>query len=195
MREKWKSKLELKLKDPLSKSNVDKEDIFYFIEDLVKFINTQVSYNIKRLLPADLKEIYTRESDFLETETTDGTDKNPFNESFAITRNHELGGVNVTENVVYDCLLQEQWACEMEETISNTPWECPNCNETKYSCTVFRIMQHEAFCPMKATTKNEVREKEAIVIKPNSRSYHCTVCDKDLFLTPVDILRHKKSCK
>nr|CAI5846287.1 unnamed protein product [Callosobruchus analis] len=61
LRKKWKTKLEAKLKDPsLCNSKSQDEENFYFIEDLVNFMQTDVSYNIKRLLPADLKEIYTK---------------------------------------------------------------------------------------------------------------------------------------
>ncbi|XP_044260161.1 probable ATP-dependent RNA helicase DHX34 [Tribolium madens] len=183
LRHKWKRELESKLKDPSQDFN--KKEIFYFIDDLVNFVNTDVSYNIKRLLPADLKEIYTRESGGVET-----TEKNPFEESYKIVSNDVLGGVQVTENFTYGCLLQEEWACEIEQRVEMAPFECQYCKSTKMGLSVFKTIQHEEFC---RPVKNRP-EVEKVVVKANSKVFHCDKCGKDLVLTPVEILRHKKTC-
>lgn len=67
-------------------------------ESLIDFISANVSYTIKRLLPADLKSLYTHEklSNF---EAFD--DVNPFAADYAVSHNEEKGGINVLENVVY----------------------------------------------------------------------------------------------
>lgn len=174
---------------------MDKQETFYFIQDLVDFMKTDISYNVKRLLPADLKEIYLYSSDFFENEKVDEKYKNPFDEDFSVCKNFEVGGVTVTENVVYNCLLQEEWACAIEEEIYNTPFECSHCKKTKLGYSVFKIMQHETYCESKIKVVPSDSTEKDDVIKPNSKLFHCTVCQKDLYLTPVDILKHKKSCK
>lgn len=184
LRHKWKHELESKLNDP--SREVNKKEIFNFIDDLVNFVNTDVCYNIKRLLPADLKEIYTREPGGVST-----NERNPFEESFKITQNQELGGVRVTENFTYGCLLQEEWAFEIEERVEMAEFKCQYCGETKLGLSVFKIVQHEEFC--KPVKKEDPVTCETVV-KPNSKEFHCDKCGKDLVLTPVEALRHKKAC-
>ncbi|EFA04971.1 probable ATP-dependent RNA helicase DHX34 [Tribolium castaneum] len=183
LRHKWKHELESKLKDPSRDFN--KKEIFYFIDDLVNFVNTDVNYNIKRLLPADLKEIYTGEPGGVGV-----NEKNPFEESFKIMQNNELGGVQMTENFTYGCLLQEEWACSIEERVETTPFECQYCKETKLGLSVFKIIQHEEFC----RPEIDKPEVETVVVKANSKVFRCDKCGKDLVLTPVEILKHKKAC-
>lgn len=161
-------------------------------------MKTEVSYNVKRLLPADIKEIYLREVDFYDAENLNEKSRNPFDSEYPMTRNARLGGVNVTENVVYNCLLQEEWACVVEDEITAMPFECQRCGKTKLGCSVFKIMQHESSCASNVKMENEETDKseeKTVVVKPNSKLYHCEVCEKDLYLTPIDILRHKKICK
>jgi hypothetical protein len=35
-------------------------------------------------------------------------------------------------------------------------------------------------------------EEETVTKKPNSQAYQCSQCDRTLYLTPTEILRHKK---
>ncbi|KAJ8939396.1 hypothetical protein NQ314_011142 [Rhamnusium bicolor] len=116
---------------------------------------------------------------------------------FGQAKNTQVGGVNVTENVVYNCLLQEEWACAIEEEISSTPFECPHCKKTKLGCSLFKILQHESSCAdkVKVEGNDTNKDKEVVIVKPNSKLYHCETCNKDLYLTPIDILKHKKNCK
>lgn len=199
LRAKWKRKLERKLADPLYTSATDREEMFYFAEDLVKFMGMEVSYNVKRLLPADLKVIYKRNIDYLEN-MKDG--RNPFDHNYKMTLNEELGGVNVTENMVYDCLVQEDWAYTIEEQLASTPFVCLHCKQNKIGlATLFQMLQHEVFCELKqqkqpnSSSSSVIQQEQTIIIsKPNSKVFHCDRCDRDLFLTPVDILKHKKCC-
>lgn len=195
LRTKWTKKLDERLNDPALSSRINKEEIFYFVEDLVKFMNTEVSYNIKRLLPADLKVIYTRNSDVFEIEKFGGS-KNPFDETHAMSVNFEIGGVNVTDNVVYSCLVQENWAYDIEEQLCNTPFDCANCGIREIGRSPFWILQHETFCLQKPSTEKPNTETATnnAIIKPNARPYRCDKCAKDLCLAPVDILKHKKTC-
>lgn len=185
------------MSDP-NHSDVDKKETFYFVQDLVDFMSTEVSYNVKRLLPADIKEIYSHDCDFFDTERLSEKNHNPFDKDYMMTKNTRLGGVNVTENVVYNCLLQEEWACVIENEISATPFECRHCKKTKLGLSVFKIMQHESSCVADIKIEDAESSKSdegTVIIKPNSKLYRCEVCKKDLYFTPIDILRHKKTCK
>jgi HrpA-like RNA helicase len=185
LRTKWKKELEDKLNDP--SKEINKREIFYFIDDLVSFVNTEVSYNVKRLLPADLKEIYTQEPAGIPE-----NERNPFDEKYKITPNCELGGVNVTENLTYGCLVQEEWACDIEERVRSTPFVCRFCEQTKLGYSPFKVIQHERFCEPNVDKVDD--EPVKVTVKANSKAYHCDKCGKDLYLTPVETLKHKKSC-
>lgn len=62
-------------------------------------MGVNVAYTIKRLLPADLKGLYTHKS-LQDVEEKFRT--NPFDSDFQITINLEKGGINISENVVYN---------------------------------------------------------------------------------------------
>lgn len=190
LRKIWKDKLENKLKNSDSKNE---EEIFYFIEDLIKFTRSEVSYNIKRLLPADIKTVYTSSWEFYEPPELKDK-RNPFDKD-EITTNKIQGGYQLTENVVYNCLVQEEWEINIEEEILGNPFECSHCNKTKLGYDVLRILQHESFCKMKNVKELEKTQSDnPIIIKANSKLYRCDKCEKELHLTPVEILKHKKAC-
>lgn len=198
LRLKWKEKLEEKLSTKIGNKNYDEEEMFYFADDLVKFMSTEVSYNIKRLLAADLKVIYKRTClDYLEMKDLT---INPFDCNYKIMINEVYGGINVTENVVYDCLVQEDWAYEIEQQLPNI---CPHCNETKLGFTILNMLQHEILCKVKTTKKepiasssnnNNNQQQQQEIIKTNSKLFHCDNCKQELLLTPIEILKHKKLC-
>ncbi|XP_060533049.1 probable ATP-dependent RNA helicase DHX34 isoform X1 [Cylas formicarius] len=194
LRKKWKRRVECKLNDPSVKETArDREEMFYFADDLVNFMTLEVSYNLKRLLPADLKELYKFTSEGFEC-----IDQklNPFDGDYVMARNDIKGGFNVTENVIFDCLLEEEWCISIQQEICASEYECKHCKKTMSGASVFRIMQHEEFCDSKAEIKKEAEEDVCnAVVKPNSKKYYCAKCDKDLMLTPTDILKHKRSCK
>ncbi|ENN81449.1 hypothetical protein YQE_02142, partial [Dendroctonus ponderosae] len=195
LRQKWTQKLEFKLNNPTYKqSDADKEDIFYFIEDLVAYMQSAVAYNMKRLLPADLKDLFSYSSETF-NHIKDKL-KNPFNPGFAMCPNTVKGGFNVTENVIYDCLNDEDWAYAVEVNIFETGLLCKHCKETFPGRTLFQFMQHEEFCDSKAVAvKQETTEVETTVVKANSKKWHCDKCSQDLVLTPTEILKHRNSCK
>lgn len=188
LRQQWKKELNDKLEN--RDKEINRKEIFYFVDNLVNFMNREVSYNMKRLLPADLKDIYN-----MHTEELRNNEKNPFDSDFKITPNAEVGGINVTENLTYNCLAQEEWACVIQEEIESTPFTCQFCDETKLGYTVLKILQHEESCRLLNQMKQEnVQEEEKPNIKPNSKQFHCAKCNSDLCLTPIEILKHKKSC-
>lgn len=70
-----------------------REDLW---DDLIKFTSLNITYSIKKLLPADLKNLYNHEELNLDKFTI-----NPFAEDFVVSQNNEKGGLQVAENVVY----------------------------------------------------------------------------------------------
>ncbi|KAL3271566.1 hypothetical protein HHI36_022041 [Cryptolaemus montrouzieri] len=191
LRKKWKDSLEKKLHNPES-SDIDKREVFNFVEDLINYISTNVSYNIKRLLTADLKSLFKRESRFVGNEDLTF---NPFDEDFKISENHEFGGVNLTSHIVYDCLIDEEWAWDLEERVLGETFECDSCGTKIFDASIFRRLQHEAKCEQDRRNKQDGDDVSSkIVAKPNSKVFECEKCKQKLLLTPVEILKHKKGC-
>ncbi|KRT86607.1 helicase [Oryctes borbonicus] len=185
LRKKWLSKLEAKL------SNYKVEDDPELVDDLIKFMSSEVSYNIKRLLPADVKVIYSENTDPFEEDVLCNM-KNPFDRDFVIKKAEKMGGVRVSENVIYNCLIQEEWDAKLEEEMYSLEFQCPNCAEIMTGLSFFRMFQHESFCE-KAEVKIE-KKRTDIQPKANSKLFVCNSCGEELMLTPVEILKHKKGC-
>lgn len=70
-----------------------REDLW---DDLIKFTSLNVTYSVKKLLPADLKSLYNHREFDLAKFTI-----NPFVESFEVTQNTQKGGLQVADNIVY----------------------------------------------------------------------------------------------
>ena len=69
--------------------------------DLLHFIHIQISYSLKRILSADFKTIFSK--NFTKNgENLNRLNQNPFDEHFKPVQNHDIGGIQVSDNVVYD---------------------------------------------------------------------------------------------
>lgn len=185
MRKTWNVQVQKKLKN----EELSDEEIFNFKKDLINFMNTEICYNIKRLLPADLKTIFTYSS--ITLEETENRFQNPFDEDYTM-KNNKIGGLNVTDYVIYDCLVPEDWDYAIEDQVLEAPLDCLKCQSLCLQCSVLKIFHHEKFCSVRV--KTEVPDVVDVGTKPNSTLFHCDVCNSDLRLRPIDILRHKKSC-
>lgn len=187
LRTTWNILLEKKL----SNDELKEENIFSFKKNLIRFVNTEISYNIKRLLPADLKTIFSYDS--FNLQEIQSKIRNPFDEKFAM-RSNKIGGINVTEYCIYDCLVPEEWDSLIENQILEIPLECPKCQNIYLGSSMLKIFHHEEFCSITVKTEEQPTAIDGNT-KRNSKLFHCDICNSDLYLTPTEILKHKKSCK
>ncbi|XP_055634665.1 probable ATP-dependent RNA helicase DHX34 isoform X2 [Toxorhynchites rutilus septentrionalis] len=160
-------------------------------QDLAQFMNTEVCYTIKRLLPADAKILYKESL----SEMPVDLEPNPFAEEFSLVPNELKGGVHISENILYACLAETDWSMQMYDDIISNDWECTNCNCT-YNLTGIQKLQHKIVCKPSAsgTESLSTTPSSSGKQKPNSKQFHCPVCETTLSLTAIDILKHKKSC-
>ncbi|XP_055915540.1 probable ATP-dependent RNA helicase DHX34 [Eupeodes corollae] len=196
LRTKWSKMLNEKLNDisnPLetdSSKKSTREDQMELWEDMISFMSASVAYTLKRLLPADVKNLYN------EQQLTDPENliPNPFSEDFVALLNTEKGGMNVTENVVYGCLREVQWTIAMDAEMNDHNWECPFCNE-EIPMDGIKKLVHKARCKQSSLKSIKI-EDETQSRKPKSgqSGYTCPSCKKTLYLSAIDILRHRKSC-
>ncbi|XP_017787147.1 PREDICTED: probable ATP-dependent RNA helicase DHX34 [Nicrophorus vespilloides] len=174
LRKRCKAALEKKLNE----KEIDDTEL---VNDMIEFMQANISYNIKRLLPADIKVIYTRERSMEMKE-------NPFDKDFEPAEN-ELGGFNVSPNVIYNCLESDGYDIEAENSLILTP--CPKCGTASLNFLLY--LAHDEICN-KDDPKKVVASKTYEAPKPNSRNYNCDRCGKTMLVTPVEFLRHKKIC-
>lgn len=111
----------------------------------------------------------------------------------------------------------------MANDIVSTEWECEKCKNS-FNITGMQRLRHimgKAFdwwranehqffkkklfpeckkihdAEEQSTSKNsnETNEIEAKPGKSNSKKFICDVCNKKMYLTSIEILKHKKTCK
>lgn len=69
-------------------------------ENLALYMNSEVAYTIKRLLPGDLKTLYVGEQQNIE-DLLAQFKPNPFDSQFECVRNENKGGIYITDNILY----------------------------------------------------------------------------------------------
>uniref|UniRef100_A0A182J6Q0 RNA helicase n=1 Tax=Anopheles atroparvus TaxID=41427 RepID=A0A182J6Q0_ANOAO len=169
---------------------------------LAQFMNTEVCYTIKKLLPADIKSLYkgptTMNDDEEEVkERIELPDPNPFAEDFLPIYNETKGGVHLTENVTYGCVVETDWSLQMQHDILEQDWECRHCGGT-YRLTGLQKLQHAVMCKP-VEVKEELDHQVATVggsssKKLNLARFDCSGCGRKLMLSAIEILKHKKAC-
>ncbi|GBP85155.1 Probable ATP-dependent RNA helicase DHX34 [Eumeta japonica] len=157
--------------------------------ELSSYMNTEVYYTIKRLLPGDLKVMYYG----MDPEVAHpSVDPNPFEEGFQSYPNEKKGGVHVTDNIIYNCVVDSDWSYTAYQEIYNSPWTCPDCSLCVCLSPLERI-QHKIFmCSSRSIRVAPESSEVQKLSNPNAKKYHCDKCNEELHLTPVEILKHRK---
>jgi ATP-dependent RNA helicase DHX34 len=104
LRRTWNKLLEMKLQnsgsdveDVKAKAKNTEELEYELWQNLANYMNTEVCYTVKRLLPADMKTIYVGPFENVDLIL----DPNPFADDFQCLANSSKGGVYITENIIY----------------------------------------------------------------------------------------------
>ncbi|XP_054004317.1 probable ATP-dependent RNA helicase DHX34 [Hylaeus anthracinus] len=189
LRNKWEFLLNQQLQDSNSGNN-EKQDFseieYTLTKELIEYMHTTIPYTIKRLLPADLKNMYLgcKENDT-------SIDPNPFQPDFTVIPNPTKGGVRVTNIITYNCLRETEWSDKLFIEMSETEWNCQNCNMQAILTSIEKL-QHQESCKQQHTKEIE-KHPESVKRKPNAQAYECPDCAQTLYLTPIEILKHKKT--
>ncbi|CAL4247632.1 unnamed protein product [Meganyctiphanes norvegica] len=193
LRNKWKKLLDLRLqaskptiedKDGLiSDANRLEKDLSWL---LVEFFKSETLYSIRRLLAADVKLLYAgpgRDTDCV-------LDLNPFsNNKEPCKPNHDKGGVDLTDFLTYNCLLDLE---TMATTFNTHDGICPYC-DTEHHLTSLGHLAHMAICVQNGETTNRHEIEDDTPHDPNGKKYYCEVCDKTYRLSLRDLLKHKST--
>ena len=99
LRRRWNDLVTQKLTESQIENSSKSKDFEQLERDLANYMNCEIFYTFKRLLPADLKTLYKgmRDEDY----ETLLLEPNPFSEKFTCVLNDVKGGVFVTENITY----------------------------------------------------------------------------------------------
>lgn len=99
LRRRWNELVTQKLTESQVENASKSRDFNELERDLTQFMNSEIFYTIKRLLPADLKTLYKgkRDEDYEPLKL----DPNPFSESFTCILNDVKGGVFLNETITY----------------------------------------------------------------------------------------------
>ncbi|CAH2087005.1 unnamed protein product [Euphydryas editha] len=202
LRQRWEDLINRRLQDAnpnksveseLKKSNQTKtsyEELQYELScDISSYINSDIYYTIKRCLPGDLKVMYVGPDEVHPT-----IDPNPFEQGFECRPHEKKGGVYVTDNIVFNCVVDTDWSYKSYEETYSLPWTCPDC-ELSVCLSPLERLQHKEFTCSSRMEKKDVQKKPIRENKPNTKEFECETCKVTLYLTPVEILKHKKACK
>ncbi|XP_012281786.1 probable ATP-dependent RNA helicase DHX34 [Orussus abietinus] len=189
LRQKWDFLLNQRLQEMTSttESREDSSKLEYELNhDLIDFTHTTIPYIIRRLLVADLKTIYVGRG-----ENNIPVSPNPFQEDFQCIPHEVKGGVRLTSNITYNCLIETEWSDKLAVEMMETEWNCPKC-DIRATLTSIEKLQHQATCVKPTSETMDTKTESSAKKKSNHQAYECPDCKETLYLKPIEILKHKK---
>ena len=173
---------------------------------LSEFLDSDVSYSLRRLLPSESRYLYIGPLG----ETQSGGE---FDNAFPFTGGSEphptKGGVRVNEYLTYNCLqdtLMAEAASAAAQFISKH-WRCEKCGK-KMLVTVLERLQHQEKCEQEQSVdldnsavagvaQSQTIDKSAKVVDSSierlRKPYYCSTCQSQFSFTSTEILKHKRS--
>ncbi|KAL4227796.1 negative regulation of nuclear-transcribed mRNA catabolic process [Mactra antiquata] len=162
---------------------------------LSEFLSSDVRYKLRRVLPAEMKNVYLG-PDRLSEINTFSLKSTSVKES----KPHPIkGGVQFNEYLTHGCLFDDGTASAVGDFTVNMQrhWTCPQC-DVSMIVNLSERLEHEVMCQTNNITvtpaqlKAEEEEDKASQMNPLRKSYFCPDCDQQLHLTMTEILKHKK---
>lgn len=165
-------------------------------QKLAEFLDSDVVYSLRRVLPAELDKIYINKYAL----SSDNESKNLLPKSLhGFNSNTEIdkvkGGLKITEYLTYNCLVSDETAEISNEYSGNMQrhWTCKRCN-TEYLFNLSERMQHEVDCVGQEGENNMIKvEDYQNKRRAGAQEFKCDICNKILYLTPIEVLKHKRS--
>ena len=173
---------------------------------LSEFLDSDVSYSLRRLLPSESRYLYIGPLG----ETQSGGE---FDNAFPFTGGSEphptKGGVRVNEYLTYNCLqdtLMAEAASAAAQFISKH-WRCEKCGK-KMLVTVLERLQHQEKCEQEQSVdldnsavagvaQSQTIDKSAKVVDSSierlRKPFFCCTCQSQFSFTSTEILKHKRS--
>ncbi|XP_045216497.2 probable ATP-dependent RNA helicase DHX34 [Mercenaria mercenaria] len=161
---------------------------------LTEFLSSDVRYTLRRVLAAEMKNVYIR------ADRSGEEIKDVFHTSTESKPHPTKGGLIINEYLTHGCLIDDGTASAVGEFTMTMQrhWTCPRC-EVSMVVSIAERLEHEAMCQASNITatqsedKADQDEEREMQMNPLRKSYYCAQCEKQLQLTVTEILRHKKS--
>lgn len=149
-------------------------------------LRTEIAYTVRRLLPADVKHLYTGAQAFRALAQDD--DSLP-EERFKV--NSKKGGVFLSEFFTFGSLEEISLSAD---AFADKKWKCPICEE-EFPLSVIDAVLHLDDCDKDADIKDEAEpsNEETVRRDPSQKAYFCKECNKELYLSLPEIFKHRKS--
>lgn len=169
---------------------------------LSEFLDSTVLYSLRRVLPAELNTTYVKQFSAESQPSLDKSDRlvrSLMSDSSETCEPNEMkGGFRITRYLTYNCLVSDATTDIAGEYSGNMQrhWKCTHCTRD-FVFNLKERMEHEVSCQLNSEAVGEETAARRMVAGtgkvPNGVDYFCPVCKETLNLTPVDILKHKRS--
>jgi len=164
---------------------------------LFKFTDKKYKYSVRRLGPAERNNLYVG-----------GGENNEVSEEFVgltdnIEPHPEKGGIKLTGYLTYNCLsINEDASQDFFMSAMRTFWTCDICQLhlplTFQEKTLHRQECEEKMREAEAEQKKQLEEKLSSgqeEHKKGSERWLCEICHSFFYFTPIQILKHQKTCQ
>ena len=168
-----------------------------FVRELEPFLsidsallNAGVRYDIDTLRDSDLSALFPG-CTFAHTEEEQ-------DDSMDHRKSRMKNGIQLTPFLRYGSVQYQTGSAEEEQDVKigaqrtrRNVWECPQCHKAWMVTEAEKAKHLKEECKPASTTDQTSGEKKNV---PGKKGYVCDRCNQTLDLTPMEILRHKKSC-
>lgn len=158
-------------------------------------LKTEVAYTIKRLLPADVKHLYSGALAF--RALMQGNEDSSSEDQFKV--NQKKGGVFISSYLTFGSLEEISMP---EEALAGKTCQCPLCDKELPLAVMDAVVHLEACDREEEVTKDDEagssqqpEEEEGRQHDPLKKAYFCKECNRELRLTLPEIFQHKNSHK
>ncbi|XP_073405442.1 probable ATP-dependent RNA helicase DHX34 [Dendrobates tinctorius] len=150
---------------------------------LVDFVRKEIMYSMRRLAVLEAQNLYVGPQTITDSHNLKGLFSTE-----EMKPDPEKGGYGVTSFLTYNCLRSDT---DFYSDCLRSFWTCPRCG-LYMPFTPLERMAHQNSCAEETAQEVEDAESNVSSVTSLHKTYHCNVCDKDLVLTPTEILKHKR---
>ncbi|GFT13178.1 probable ATP-dependent RNA helicase DHX34 [Nephila pilipes] len=146
------------------------------------FFHTEIIHSVRRLLAADVKNLYIGPQGG-DVPVAVGL----LDDAQTAQENTVKGGLQIKPYLTYNCLvdLEDKYLQYIQKH-----WTCLSCGKEMVA-TILDQIRHKETC--EGQNEKSIDVPEETNKGPPKKSYFCQACQKEFLLTLPDILRHKRS--
>ncbi|XP_007444787.1 probable ATP-dependent RNA helicase DHX34 [Python bivittatus] len=160
--------------------------------ELLSFLKTEVQYSLRRMTLLEQQNLYGGPQ--MAPAEVEGLPS--FFQGVPLLPNEVKGGYKIGDFLTFNCLAGEG---DLYSDCLRSFWTCPRCS-LYMPFTPLERVAHEEACqspgPKDEESSLEGPRGETVVAASGTSAlqqlYHCAICQENLRLTPMEILKHRK---